>query len=69
MTGDPVLRGMLSVHVKASSLLMLLIVVHIAGALWHWLVRKDGVWQSMVARQWRWTWRNALGQAGGKALQ
>ncbi|MGI9355142.1 MAG: cytochrome b [Rhizobiaceae bacterium] len=28
----------------------LLIVIHIAGALWHWLIRRDGVWQAMTGR-------------------
>ena len=27
---------------------MLVIVIHIVGALWHWVVRKDGVWEAMI---------------------
>lgn len=49
-TNDPFLVGLLAAHIRGSQLLMLLIVVHIAGALWHWVVRKDGVWEAMVGR-------------------
>lgn len=49
-TSDPLLHALLTTHVKASSFLMFLIVVHIAGALWHRLVRRDGVWEAMLPR-------------------
>lgn len=45
---DPFLVGLLTAHIRGSELLMLLIVIHIAGALWHWVVRKDGVWEGMI---------------------
>jgi cytochrome b561 len=45
---DPFLVSLLTAHIRGSEVLMLLLVIHIAGALWHWVVRKDGVWEAMV---------------------
>ena len=45
---DPFLVGLLTAHIRGSELLMLVIVIHIVGALWHWVVRKDGVWEAMI---------------------
>ena len=48
-TIDPLLRALLTAHIKASQFLIFLLVVHIAGALW--LVRRDGVWEAMLRQQ------------------
>ena len=52
---SPVLGGgftdaMLDAHEAALELLPLLIVTHIAGALWHKLIRRDGVLESMTGK-------------------
>ncbi len=44
------LAAMLGLHDFALGVLPLLLVVHIAGALWHKVVRKDGVLESMTGR-------------------
>ncbi len=38
----------LVIHEGLAGALITLILLHVAGALWHWVVRKDGVWQSML---------------------
>ncbi len=43
------LQTALAAHDGAVHVTALLIVIHIAGALWHWLIRRDGVWQAMVS--------------------
>lgn len=46
---DPASRGfLLNLHEAAASALVLLIGLHLLGAMWHWIVRNDGVWQSML---------------------
>lgn len=46
---DPARRGfLLNLHEAVASALILLIGLHLLGAIWHWIVRKDGVWQSML---------------------
>lgn len=52
---SPVLSGLIvaamtGLHELALSLLPLLLLVHITGALWHKVVRKDGVLESMTGR-------------------
>ena len=44
------LTAMIALHEVALSLLPLLLLVHIAGALWHKLVRRDAVLESMTGR-------------------
>lgn len=46
---DPAWRGfLLDLHEALAGALVLLIAAHLLGAIWHWLVRNDGVWQSML---------------------
>lgn len=42
------LRAVIVAHNAAAHTTLLLMIIHVAGALWHWLVRRDGVWQSML---------------------
>lgn len=51
--GTPVLSGaflnvMIGMHETALTLMPLLLLTHIAGAVWHKLVRRDGVLESMT---------------------
>lgn len=51
----PVLSGifltaMLGLHEVTLTVMPLLLIVHIAGALWHRFIRKDGVMESMTGR-------------------
>lgn len=39
---------LLAVHEALAAGLITLIGLHVAGAIWHWLIREDGVWQSML---------------------
>lgn len=39
---------LLELHEAFATALMLLIGLHVLGASWHWIVRKDGVWESML---------------------
>lgn len=42
-------RGfLLNLHEAVAGALVLLIGLHLLGAVWHWIVRNDGVWQSML---------------------
>lgn len=43
------LRVSIFAHNGFAHMLMPFIVLHIAGALWHWLVRRDGVWGAMMS--------------------
>lgn len=47
---------LIELHEDLAGLLVLLIVIHVLGAAWHWIVRKDGVWQPML-------WAKRLGRA------
>ncbi|MEM7470725.1 MAG: cytochrome b/b6 domain-containing protein [Pseudomonadota bacterium] len=48
--GNLFINAMISVHEAALSILPLLILVHIAGALWHKIIRRDGVLESMTGK-------------------
>lgn len=43
------LRVSIFAHNAFAHALMPVIVIHIAGALWHWLVRRDGIWRAMMS--------------------
>lgn len=46
---DPAWRGfLLNLHGAFAGALFLLIGLHLLGAIWHWIVRNDGVWQAML---------------------
>lgn len=47
-TDNPLLSGVIRFHVGVSDFLLFLIYAHIAYALWHWLFREDGLWESMT---------------------
>jgi cytochrome b561 len=47
-TDNPLLSGTIRFHVGVSNFLLFLIYAHIAYALWHWLFREDGLWESMT---------------------
>jgi cytochrome b561 len=47
-TDNPLLAGTIRFHVGISNFLLFLIYVHIAYALWHWIFRQDGLWESMT---------------------
>lgn len=44
------LSGMICIHEATLALMPLLLLTHIAGALWHKFVRRDGVMESMTGR-------------------
>lgn len=46
--GGVVLAAMIGLHELALTILPLLLLAHLAGALWHKLVRRDGVLESMT---------------------
>ncbi len=48
--GGTTLAGMLAVHEFFLALLPILLLGHVAGALWHKLIRRDGVLESMTGR-------------------
>ncbi len=48
--GGVFIRAMIAVHEAALAVLPLLILVHVAGALWHKVVRRDGVLESMTGK-------------------
>ncbi len=50
LLGDLFINTMLLGHEAALAILPPLIVIHIAGALWHKLVRRDGVLESMTGK-------------------
>jgi cytochrome b561 len=47
-TDNPLLASTIRFHVGISNFLLFLIYAHIAYALWHWLFREDGLWESMT---------------------
>ena len=47
-TDNPLLAGTIRFHVGISNFLLFLIYAHIAYALWHWIFRQDGLWESMT---------------------
>ena len=48
--GGLFLSAMLGLHEVALTLMPLLLIAHVAGALWHKFVRRDGVLESMTGR-------------------
>jgi cytochrome b561 len=44
------INAMIFVHEAALAILPVLIVTHIAGALWHKIIRRDGVLESMTGK-------------------
>ena len=48
--GGVFLTAMLGLHEVSLALLPLLLMAHIAGALWHKVVRRDGILESMTGR-------------------
>lgn len=48
--GDLFIGAMIGLHEAALAVLPLLILSHIAGALWHKVIRRDGVLESMTGR-------------------
>lgn len=48
--GDFTIAALTVVHEAALAVLPVLIGVHVAGALWHWVIRRDGVLESMTGR-------------------
>lgn len=48
--GDVFINVMLAIHEVSLTLLPLLILSHIAGALWHKVIRRDGVLESMTGK-------------------
>jgi len=47
-TDSPLLTSTIRFHVGASDFLLFLIYTHIAIAFWHWILREDGLWESMT---------------------
>jgi cytochrome b561 len=47
---DPAFRSLVGFHAGISNFLLFLIYAHIAYAIWHWVVREDGLWESMTGR-------------------
>jgi cytochrome b561 len=47
-TDNPLLAGTIRFHVGISDFLLFIIYAHIAYALWHWIFRQDGLWESMT---------------------
>lgn len=47
-TDNPLLASAIRFHVGVSDFLLFLIYAHIAFALWHWIFREDGLWESMT---------------------
>lgn len=50
ISDSPFLVELIRFHVGASDFLRIVIFAHIAFALWHWLVRENGLWESMSGR-------------------
>lgn len=48
--GGPFLAAMIGLHEVSLVVLPLLLAIHVAGALWHKIVRRDGVLESMTGR-------------------
>lgn len=47
-TDNPLLADVIRFHVGISDFLLFIIYAHIAYALWHWVFRQDGLWESMT---------------------
>lgn len=50
LLGNMFINAMIFVHEAALAILPVLIVTHIAGALWHKIIRRDGVLESMTGK-------------------
>ncbi len=50
LLGRGFIDGMVAVHEAALTVLPILIMTHIAGALWHKVIRRDGVLESMTGK-------------------
>jgi len=50
LLGDWFINVMIAIHEAALTILPLLILTHIAGALWHKIIRRDGVLESMTGK-------------------
>ena len=50
MLGGLFLTAMLGVHEATLTVMPLLLIAHIAGALWHKVIRRDGVLESMTGK-------------------
>jgi len=48
--GNFVMNGLIAVHEVSLTVLPALILTHIAGALWHKVIRRDGVLESMTGK-------------------
>lgn len=48
--GDLFINVMIGIHETALTVLPALILTHVAGALWHKIIRRDGVLESMTGR-------------------
>ena len=48
--GELFLTAMIAIHEAALAILPLLILTHVAGALWHKVIRRDGVLESMTGK-------------------
>lgn len=48
--GGLFLSAMIGLHEVALTLMPLLLIMHIAGALWHKFIRRDGVFESMTGK-------------------
>ena len=50
LLGNLFINAMIAVHEVALAVLPLLILTHVAGALWHKVIRRDGVMESMTGK-------------------
>lgn len=50
---DGTLRAVIDLHEFTTNTTLIVIAAHIAAALWHKLVRRDGVWES-IGTPWNW---------------
>jgi cytochrome b561 len=47
---DAAFRSLVDFHAGISNFLLFLIYAHIAYGIWHWIVREDGLWESMTGK-------------------
>jgi len=47
---DAAFRRLVDFHAGISNILLFLIYAHIAYGIWHWIVREDGLWESMTGK-------------------
>ena len=47
---DTAFRNLVNFHAGISNFLLFLIYAHIAYGIWHWVVREDGLWESMTGK-------------------